>query len=116
MKECRWCKVSKLEEQFYKRPSNSDGLYSWCKDCCSEKQKNKSVEKKQEQRIKNLEYKEKNKENLLEKAKEYYYNNKQAQLKKREEYRNKNKKKISQREALKRISDEDRFERNRQRS
>lgn len=115
MKECRWCKVVKLEDQFPKRSSNLDGLYSWCKQCCSEKQKNRPKKSKEKQRIQNLEYKEKNKESLLKKANEYYYKNRDSQLKKRKEYRNKNKKKISIREALKRISDEDRFEKNRQR-
>jgi hypothetical protein len=113
MKQCRWCKLEKLEDQFYKRSSNSDGLYSWCKDCSRKKNKVSQYNRKDEHKKKCKEYREKNKEYLLEKAKEYYYKNREEQLKKREDYRKKNKKKISLREALKRISDEDRFEKNR---
>ena len=61
---------------------------------------------------KNREYKQKNKDILNQKAREYYYKNRQEQLKKRAEYREKNKHKISLKEAVKRISDEDRFEKN----
>jgi len=70
--------------------------------------------KYQDQLEKNREYKKKNREILNQQAKEYYYRNRERQLKKRAEYRAKNKEKISVKEALKRLSDDDRFEKNRQ--
>lgn len=62
------------------------------------------------------EYREKNRLLLREKAKKYYYENREAQLKKRSIYREENKNKISIREAKKRISDPNRFEKNRVRN
>ena len=115
MKECRCCKINKVEDHFPKRPSNSDGLYSYCKKCVSEKQKNKPQEQKESQREKNREYAKKNRISLNEKSKEYYYKNRDLVLKKSEKYREKNKEKISVRQALARISDKDRFEKNRER-
>lgn len=114
MKICRCCKLEKLEDQFTKRSSNSDGLYSYCKSCLKQKNKRNYNVNKEKNKITNLLYKQKNKEKIKEKARNYYYKNREKQLLKRAEYRKKNKEKISLNEALKRISNQDRFEKNRQ--
>lgn len=114
MKECRSCKISKLEDEFYLRSSNLDGLYSYCKECTLQKNKNISHEQKVRNRKKIQEYRKKNRKILNQKSKEYYHKNKVEILKKSSIYRQKNKINISIREALKRITDEDRFEKNRE--
>ena len=113
MKECRRCKKVKCREFFGKRISNSDGLYSYCKECVSKENKERNKKNFQKYRKIRLLYKEKNKEKLNEDAKKYYHIHREAQLKKRNEYRKKNKEKISIKEAYKRLFNEDRFERNR---
>ncbi len=115
MKECRCCKTQKNHHEFDVRLRNSDGLYSYCKLCVKHKNKIKYEKNKISYLEKNKEYKEINREFLNEQSKEYYYRNREKQLKNREEYRKKNKEKISIKEALKRISDVDRFEKNRKR-
>lgn len=115
MKECRCCKIKKLREEFYKRLSNLDGLYSYCKTCTLEKSKNRTEEQKHAQREKNKKYREKNRKYLNEKSKEYYHKNRDLVLKKSEKYREKNKQKISIRQALARVLDTDRFQKNRER-
>lgn len=114
MKSCRSCGIEKEVEQFYRRPSNSDGLYSYCKECTLKKSKQKTPEQKAKQKEQNLEYKEKNREKVRRSAREYYWKNRQSCLEKRVDYREKNKAEISFKEALKRLSDDDRFEKNRQ--
>ena len=84
MKECRSCKIEKSADEFYKRCSNADGLYSYCKICTLEKNAIKTEEQKKAHRRKCREYNEKNKTVLLEKSREYYYKNREEQLKKRE--------------------------------
>jgi hypothetical protein len=37
MKECRCCKQTKTDNEFYKRARNLDGLYSYCKECTLKK-------------------------------------------------------------------------------
>jgi hypothetical protein len=113
MKECRSCKVEKSDEDFYKRAINIDGLYSYCKECTKEKNRNISEDKRKLYREINREYKEKNKQILLEKSKKYYYKNRISVLKKAEKYREKNKIKISRQQAIRRSNDEERFEINR---
>lgn len=58
-------------------------------------------------------YREKNREALNEKSRQYYYDHREAVLKKSEKYRGENKRKISERAAIKRLSDPGRFEKNR---
>lgn len=60
MKLCKSCLEEKPLEEFYKQTASKDGLASICKSCKS---------------IKDKEYYEKNKENILIKAKEYRDNN-----------------------------------------
>jgi len=59
------------------------------------------------------EYREKNRTLLNEKAKQYYYEHREEVLLKRAEYKEKNRDKISLKEAQKRLSDPERFEKNR---
>lgn len=115
MKECRCCKIKKCRSQFWKRITNTDGLYSYCKECTSTKNRQTREKNKEFYKRKVNEYKEKNREKINESAKQYYYKNRKKKLEKRAEYRKKNKSKISLKEALKRMSDKDRFEKNRQR-
>lgn len=112
-KECRSCKIIKTSSEFPKRSSNLDGLYSYCRKCCSDKNKKTLDKNREKHRKKCNEYRQKNREYLNKKSKEYYYKNRELQLKQRSEYRKKYIEKISFKEALKRISDKDRFERNR---
>lgn len=113
MKECRCCKNIKLEEEFYKKPSNLDGLYSYCKTCSRVKSRETHAKHRGKRKEKAKEYREKNRKYLREKSSEYYWNNREKQLEKRAKYRCANKDKISLREALKRINDKNRFELNR---
>jgi actin-related protein len=114
MKECKCCKKNKLEEEFTKRTSNSDGLYSYCKECSRKQCKQRHEKNKVYYNKINREYKQKNKEKINESSREYYYKNREKQLIKRKEYREKNREKISLKEAVRRILDVDRFETNRQ--
>lgn len=113
MKECRSCKIDKNESEFYERKSNSDGLYSYCKDCTLRKNKEKREKNLDRYNQANRDYKEKNRLSLKEKAKKYYLENRESCLVRAKIYREKNKKEISFKEALKRLDDEDRFEKNR---
>lgn len=61
---------------------------------------------------KNREYKKKYKKKLLEQAKEYYQRNKEKKLAYQAQYKKKNKENISRKEAIKRLNDESRFEKN----
>lgn len=60
------------------------------------------------------EYRERNRDLLRQKAIEYYYKNRGKVLERSEKYRKANKGKISQREALRRLNDPERFEKNRE--
>lgn len=112
MKMCRKCKIEKPKEGFYKRTVNNDGLYSYCKQCCREDCK-KRYEDQKDSYLENMRiYREKNPEKIKETLKKYYLKTRDVQLKKRAEYREKNKQRISLREALKRKSDSDRFDKN----
>lgn len=113
MKECRCCKIEKLEDHFTKRSSNSDGLYSYCKECNRKKNKERYEKNSSVYLEKNRKYKRKNKEYLREKSKIYYEKNRKTCLEKTKLFREKNKPKISLKEAFKRLSDKDRFEKNR---
>jgi hypothetical protein len=115
MKQCRWCKIVKEDDCFGKRSINLDGLYSWCKECTSIKQKNKPEKQKEKQRKKCKEYYKKNKETRSAKAKEYYIKNRTEILEKAKIYKRENKKKVSVKAALKRLSEEDRFDKNKDR-
>lgn len=114
-KICRSCKIEKESSNFYQRKINSDGLYSYCKECAKKQNKEICDRNKEVYKKKHYEYREKNREILNEKSKKYYYKNREKVLKKSKEYRHKNKKNISMKESLKRISDIDRFEKNRKR-
>lgn len=115
MKTCRSCKEEKEQADFYKKLSNSDGLYSYCKKCCKDRGAENWKKRKTKESCINYvkEYREKNKDISRQQCREYYKKNKETILKQVESYRNKNKKEISLREALRRISDPDRFEKNR---
>ena len=114
MKECRSCRESKEDREFYKRASNLDGLYSYCKSCVSVKSKVTHTKYKKERNEKaKKRYIGESGEILRENARKYYYEHKEHVLKKRAEYRGKYKDKISLREAKKRLNDPNRFERNR---
>jgi hypothetical protein len=115
MKKCRNCGEEKSEFEFHQRLSNSDGLYSYCKLCCRVKNRESYKKNKIKHNEISREYRKKNREKLLQEARKYYYRNREKQLEKRAEYRKKNKEKISLREALKRVSDESRFGKNRKR-
>lgn len=115
MKVCRDCKLQKNDEDFYKRKSNSDGLYSYCKTCTKKhlsdyNRRNSEVLKK-----KNAEYRSRNREKINERTLKYYYENKEKILLRCAEYRKKNKKKISLRQATILLSNENRFEKNKNR-
>ena len=43
MKKCRNCEHIKNENEFYKRSTNIDGLYSYCKECTLAKNKNPAI-------------------------------------------------------------------------
>lgn len=113
MKKCRACCIEKDSSDFSKRKINADGLYSYCKQCTSEKAK-VTREKFLEKRLANSrKYKEKNKEFLKEKSRKYYQRNQEKILEKAAKYRRVRKKEISIKEALRRLADSDRFEKNR---
>lgn len=115
MKYCRSCKIEKEDNEFYKRPINSDGLYSYCKLCCSVKCKITHQKFKEKRKEKATVYRENNRRILLEKAKRYYWDNREKVLEKSCNYRKEKRGVISFREALRRLKDENRFEKNRQR-
>ncbi len=113
MKKCRDCLIDKNCDEFYKRSSSSDGLYSYCKICTSIQSK-KIYEKYQIKRLQeNQRYKLENKEKLCSYSRDYYWKNRDKVLKNTKEYRENNKTKISQRQALSRLQDSDRFKKNR---
>lgn len=109
MKKCRSCGIEKVDHLFYRRSSNLDCLYSYCKECTLVKGRNISDEKRKERNEKAREYKKKNVEFLRKQSLDYYYRNRDRCLKKAKDYRANHKKNIS------RLSDEDRFEKNRTR-
>lgn len=114
MKECRSCKIEKNDDEFYKKKSNRDGLYSYCIEC-SLKKNRITREKNLENHLRcNRKYRVENREILNEKAKIYYQENKESCLIRSKLYREKNKSKISKREAIKRLSDPDRFVKNKE--
>lgn len=41
-KRCSRCKTFKKTSLFFAKPGKSDGLYSWCKDCCKDKELRKN--------------------------------------------------------------------------
>lgn len=114
IKKCRSCKIEKEETQFYKRPSNSDGLYSYCKECTLERNKKTREKKPEFYKESSRSYKEKNRKILSDKSKDYYYRNRQKCLETVSKYREKNKRIISFKESIKRSNDKDRFQRNRE--
>lgn len=114
MKECRRCDKIKPSNEFYARKSNSDGLYSYCKQCCRQDFRDRFQKNRETYLKKQLIYRTKRRHELNEKSKDYYKKNRNSVLKKANEYRKKNKKKISIREAISRISDKNRFEKNRE--
>jgi len=82
-KVCPGCGKEKTEDCFPKSRANKDGLYSYCKDCHSERRKKEyyaDIEKARAKRIK------------------YYYDNQEKVLKQRAEYRAKNRDLIQQRD------------------
>lgn len=113
MKECRDCKVVKDDVEFSKRDCNSDGLYSYCRECCRKKSKANYHKNKEKHLVSQKKYKENNKGKLKQYTKDYYKKNSDIIKEKVSVYRKKNKDSISLKEAKKRLSDVDRFAKNR---
>lgn len=97
MKVCTQCNIVKEREDFPKRRSNKDGLYSWCKECCRAKTKAYNLKNpeavkasKDKRKVKALEvareYKKKNKEKLSKLQKAYYYVNREEICRKSREW------------------------------
>lgn len=97
MKVCTQCKCEKKKEEFPKRKTNKDGLYSWCKECCIKKTKEyakanpwsiKISREKGKQRALEAarKYKEKHKLRLAQRQKAYYEINKEKLKAKAREY------------------------------
>lgn len=113
MKVCRKCQIEKELSEFHKRSSSKDEHENQCKDCRKKYQeenkerikeyrdrrynqikdteefkqyrKNHYSEKNGHYKIKNIKYREKNKEELSLKKKEYYEKNKEVILEKMKE-------------------------------
>ena len=81
MKICIVCKQNLDESQFYKRKDNIDGLRNDCKNCNKKYHKN---------------YREDNKEILIEKSKQDYKKNREKRLNKNKEYNRLHKKEIKE--------------------
>jgi hypothetical protein len=113
VKECRSCRLIKPAEEFYKRLSNSDGLYSYCKECTLRKNSDIDEKKRAVYRKKSREYKERNRRAISAAGKKYYLQNRERILRSVTEYRDKNKQTISLKAANKRLKDPYRFEKNR---
>jgi len=73
-KRCAWCKTEKPISDFGKCEARKDGLYSWCKDCCSAKRK---------------EIYQRNATRAKQESNRYYHANREKCLQHQEEYRNK---------------------------
>jgi exonuclease VII large subunit len=87
MKVCSKCKQEKPFEEFSKKASSKDGYRSHCKDCCKQyREQNK--ERILEQR---KQYREQNKERILEQRKQHYEQNKERILERNKQYREQNK-------------------------
>jgi len=80
-KICSKCLIEKEVSEFYSDKRNSDGLYSRCKNCFLQINKN---------------YKNGNREKILIKRKNYYNDNKQKELKRIKNWQKNNKEKINE--------------------
>ena len=108
-KLCRACNETKENHEFSKKLKNKDGLYSYCRTCNSKKNKIAYAEKKNEHKIQQKLYREKNRELLREKALIYYYKNKDKILLKVKKYKEKNKQNISFKEAKRRLESPEKY-------
>lgn len=105
-KTCKKCGKSKPAEDFCKQRKSKDGLFCYCRDCQSERNKEYRLKNGELLRQKNKEWRTKNKEYVLAVAKQYreankpavnksardwYIANKEYSLSKSKEYREKHK-------------------------
>lgn len=112
MKQCQCCKIEKENKDFTKKSSNLDGLCSYCRECSSEKNRISYRINEESRKEWQSKYRSKNIESIKEKSKAYYKKNQSLILEKRKEYKEKNRERISIKEALRRLSDPGRFEKN----
>ncbi len=92
MKKCSKCKKKLKLEKFYKDRYKKDGLKSQCKKCI-----NKSEKKYRENNpIKFKQYREKNRDKIIQQKKKYYLNNKTEINKKRKLFNLNNREKIKE--------------------
>ena len=65
MKKCTKCEIEKNESDFYKSKTSKDGLYSWCKGCLKEYQKEYKKTDKYKKQQEEYEKTNKRKENKI---------------------------------------------------
>lgn len=70
-KFCKKCQSLKDKSFFYKKSSSSDGLYSYCKSCKKEEDKNDRKKHIEKRLAKSFEYRNKNRDKLREKNREW---------------------------------------------
>ena len=78
MKVCRKCHIVKSPDAFYKLKRNSDGLHSYGKECCRNKEKT---------------YRESNRDTVLQSNKKWYQNNKENAISRANQWKKENQEK-----------------------
>jgi hypothetical protein len=96
MKVCNRCKIKKDYLFFYKSKSSKDGFEPRCKQCNKELKSEYYLKNKEVINERNKNWKDNNKEKILEDSKEYYFLNKDKIQKQKKEYRDNNKTKFSE--------------------
>ena len=110
VKRCTKCGNISLKSNFYKNSKSKDGLYSWCKNCVIQKQKEYDFENRDKKRdyynenrdliLNNRKnYRIENRNLILEQNKKYYNENRDLILDKRKNYYNENYNKIIKRQV-----------------
>lgn len=89
-KSCGCCKATKDGSEFPKNKNSKDGLYSYCKQCVSERRKRDYDPAKAKARY------QRKREELLEQKKVYYAAKKEEIRSRRQKYRDENREKVRQ--------------------
>lgn len=123
-KKCPKCGETKNIDEFYKNKTRKDGFSSWCKKCDNKNHKNytennkellknyggeyydNNIEKKRLQKRKSY---QKNKENILQKAKKHRLKNIEKYETRNKEYYEKNKQEINKKHKIYYLNNKDLF-------
>lgn len=102
-RECNTCNELKLFSEYHKSPSGKYGYIQKCSSCVREYDKQRRESYREKRKLLSKQWREANKDTLIEKRKEYYNSNKEHILKKNEEYRQANKDKVNETTRLRNL-------------